>query len=138
MVTLGTWHRIKVIVKRTASTSRTENAVNFQKINILEGSMHYSKEEKTRLLEGWEQSGKSISAYVKDQGLVRRTFTKWLKAARETETKADFVEAAGEHIRGPHDMPEILIEKREIKIRIPLATSCNELRTVLEWLGAVL
>ena len=32
--------------------------------------MQYSKEEKARLLAGWEESGKSISAYVKEHGLV--------------------------------------------------------------------
>jgi hypothetical protein len=33
--------------------------------------MHYSKEEKKKLLEGWRESGKSISAYVQEKGLVR-------------------------------------------------------------------
>ena len=52
--------------------------------------MNYSREEKAKLLEGWRESGKSISAYVKEKGLVRWTFTKWLKAEREE--KSGFVE----------------------------------------------
>ena len=35
--------------------------------------MRYGKEEKAKLLEGWKQSGKSVRAYVKENGLVRRT-----------------------------------------------------------------
>jgi len=45
--------------------------------------MNYSAKEKAKLLEGWRRSGKSISAYVKEKGLVRWTFTKWIKAERE-------------------------------------------------------
>ena len=97
--------------------------------------MQYSTEEKAQLLSNWEKSGKSISAYVKEQGLVRWTFTRWLKEARETAIDPGFVEVTAQHIRGLHEMPEILIEKREIKVHIPLAAGCNELRTVLEWLG---
>ena len=100
--------------------------------------MQYSREEKARLLAGWEESGKSISAYVKEHGLVRWTFTRWLKEAREPEAASGFVEVAAQRIRGPHEAAEIVIEKRETKIRIPLAISCHELRTVLEALGAAL
>ena len=44
--------------------------------------MNYSREERAKLLEGWRESGKSISAYVKEKGLVRWTFTRWLKAGK--------------------------------------------------------
>ena len=82
--------------------------------------MKFSTEEKARLLEEWRRSGKSISAYVREKGLVRWTFTKWLKAERETgpcfvevaaPVMAPWVQAAPQ---------EILIEKGEIKIHIPL------------------
>ena len=36
--------------------------------------MNYSKEEKAKLLEGWRQSGKSISAYVKEKCLELACF----------------------------------------------------------------
>ena len=52
--------------------------------------MNYSREERAKLLEGWRRSGKSISAYVKEKGLVRWTFTKWLKTERDL--KSGFVE----------------------------------------------
>jgi transposase-like protein len=48
--------------------------------------MNYSREERAKLLEGWRRSGKSISAYVREKGLVRWTFTKWLKAERDGRT----------------------------------------------------
>ena len=98
--------------------------------------MNYSKEEKVKLLEGWKASGKSICAYVKEKGLVRWTFTKWLKADRKG--KASFVE-----VRAPAMPPvttalEIVIEKGDIKIHVPLLLGGGELRSVIEELGAIL
>ena len=96
--------------------------------------MHYNTEEKAKLLEDWKQSGKSISTYVKEKGLIRWTFTKWLKAAREP--KACFVEVPTRDMKArPHQIPEILIEKGEITIHIPLGMNCGELRTIMESLG---
>ena len=89
--------------------------------------MNYSKEEKAKLLKGWEQSGKSISAYVKEKGLVRWTFTKWVKMDRET--KSGFVEVPARYIS------EILVEKGDIKIHIPMALGSEGLRAVLEGIG---
>ena len=96
--------------------------------------MHYSKEEKARALEGWRRSGKSISAYVRENGLVRWTFTKWLKAERETEPC--FVEVPAVAVQPAQQAPEILIEKGDIKIHIPLAIGGGGLRAVIESLGA--
>ena len=97
--------------------------------------MHYSREEKARLLEGWKKSGKSISAYVKEQGVVRWTFTKWLKADREGEPC--FVEVPAQVLQPVAPVPELLIEKGGIKIHIPLIGS-RELSAVLEALGVAL
>ena len=71
--------------------------------------MNYSKEEKTKLLEEWRQSGKSISAYAKEKGLVRWTFTKWLKAEREG--KPGFVEVPAAVVKAIPQEGEILVEK---------------------------
>ena len=98
--------------------------------------MHYSKEEKARILEGWKASGKSICAYVKEMGLVRWTFTKWLKADRKR--KPGFVEVAAPAMPPVTRVPEIVIEKGDVKIHIPLLLGGRELRSVIESLGAIL
>ena len=98
--------------------------------------MQYSAEEKARLLKRWKRSGQSISAYVREQGLVRWTFTKWLKADREGKPR--FVEVAAEAIRPTEHKAEIVVEKGDIKIHIPLAIGSGGLRAVTEWLGATL
>jgi hypothetical protein len=109
--------------------------------------MSYSAKEKTKLLEGWRRSGKSISAYVREKGLVRWTFTKWLKAERDAEPdeKSGFVEVpaaalnpmahASRILQSSRHVQEILIEKGDVKIHIPLGTGSGELRAVMEWLG---
>jgi hypothetical protein len=99
----------------------------------LEEEMKLSSEEKGRLLEGWKQSGKSISAYVREKGLVRWTFTKWLKAERES--KPCFVEIPAGAVQPTAGALEILIEKGDVKIHIPLAVGDGGLRAVIESLG---
>jgi len=108
--------------------------------------MSYSKEEKAKLLEGWRRSGKSISAYVKEKGLVRWTFTRWLKAERDVEpdAKSGFVEIPAAALnsmahtqrifQSTRHVQEILIEKGDVKIHIPLGAGNGELRAVMEWL----
>jgi transposase-like protein len=109
--------------------------------------MNYSREERAKLLEGWRRSGKSISAYVKEKDLVRWTFTRWLKAKRDAEpdAKSGFVEVpaaalnpmahARRILQSTRHVQEILIEKGDIKIHIPMGTGSGELRAVMEWLG---
>jgi hypothetical protein len=102
--------------------------------------MKFREEEKARLLEGWRESGKSISAYVREQGLVRWTFTKWIKESREADPC--FVEVS-RHTMLRQGMPpvvqahvpEILIENGGTRIHIPLAIGVSELRAVMEGLG---
>jgi hypothetical protein len=84
----------------------------------------------------WQQSGKSAWTYAKENGLNPQTFTKWTKA--EPEAKTCFVEVPTQITRPAPDMPEILIEKGEVKIHIPLMISRGELRTIMEGLGAAL
>jgi transposase-like protein len=102
----------------------------------MEVEMNYSNEEKTKLVEGWRLSGKSISAYVKEKGLVRWTFTKWIKAERGM--KSSLVEVPAQIVKTTLHMPEILVEKGDVKIHIPLVMGLNELREVMEGLGAAL
>jgi len=98
--------------------------------------MHYSKEEKAMWLEDWERSGKSAWSYAKENGLNPQTFTKWTKA--ETEAKPYLIEVPAPVIRQTLLMPEILIEKGDMKIHIPLEPVLNEIHGVIAKLGHAL
>jgi len=104
--------------------------------------MRYSEEEKTMWLEDWKQSGKSVWTYAKENGLNQQTFINWTKA--ESETKQSFVEvpavsaADTTMVKQSMSIPEILIEKGDVKIYIPLVINHNQLRAVMEGLGTAL
>jgi len=95
--------------------------------------MKYSEEEKGMWLEDWRQSGKSAWAYAKANGLTPQTFVKWTKT--EAAPEACFVEVPAPVIADRQGEPEILIERGEVKIHIPLISGSRELRSVIEWLG---
>jgi hypothetical protein len=79
--------------------------------------MRYSEEEKAMWLEDWKRSGKSAWAYAKEAGLNPQVFDKWTKSG--TEEKTCFVEVQAQVPVLSANMPEILIEKGEVKIHIP-------------------
>jgi len=97
--------------------------------------MNYNEEEKAMWLEDWRQSGKSAWAYARENGLNQRTFLKWTKA---TEVKPCLVEVAVPVLEPVTHTPEILIEKGEVKIHIPLAVGNVGLRAAIESLGVAL
>ena len=96
--------------------------------------MRFNEKEKALWLEDWRQSGKSAWAYAKENGLAPQTFVKWTKA----ETKQSFVEVPLQVIQAPTQATEILIEKGEVKIHIPIAVGNSGLRAVIESLWAAL
>jgi len=97
--------------------------------------MKFTREEKAKWLESWRLSGKRAWAYAKENGLCPQTFLKWTKVKEENESC--FVEVPTRVLSTPvHDASEILIEKGEVKIHVPLALGSGCLRTVLESLGA--
>ena len=98
--------------------------------------MHYSKEEKEMWLEDWKQSGKSAYRYAKENGLIPWTFIRWTRA--RPEAKPCFVEVPAQIMQPRLHAGEILIEKRDIKIHIPLVIGCSELRSIVEGLGVAL
>jgi hypothetical protein len=102
----------------------------------LEEEMRFCKEEKSMWLEDWKESGQSSWSYAKSNGLNPRTFSKWTKS--ETEVKSSFVEVPAQILKPITEIPKILIEKGDVKIHIPLMIRCNELRAIMEGLGAVL
>ena len=110
--------------------------------------MRYSEEEKAMWLEDWKASGKSAWAYAKENGLNQQTFINWTKAGGEA--KQTFVEVAAVSsadtassinaavVKQSLDIPEIIIEKGEVKIYIPVMINQNQLRAIMEGLGATL
>jgi transposase-like protein len=97
----------------------------------------YSREEKTMWLEDWRQSGTSSWAYAKANGLNPQTFNNWVKEA-ETPSPQHFVEISPTPNEVPRYVPEILIEKGNIKVHIPIVINRNDLRAVIESLGCEL
>jgi len=95
--------------------------------------MHYSKEEKAMWLEDWHQSGKKAWAYAKENGLIPQTFCSWTKEI--TKTKPGFVEVPAKAIAPILPNQEIVIEKGEVKLHIPLGIGSSELRLILGMVG---
>jgi hypothetical protein len=94
--------------------------------------MKFSEEEKAMWLEDWRKSGKRAWTYAKENGLTPQTFVGWTKA--KTGNEPCFVEVATKEI-SVERREEILIEKGEVKIHIPL-TICNSgLRTIIDVLA---
>ena len=91
--------------------------------------MKFSKEEKAMWLEDWRQSGKSAYVYAKENGLVPWTFIRWTK--EKTENKCCFVEIPATAVA----TEEIVIEKGDMKIHVPLTVGTGELRTIISVLG---
>jgi len=95
---------------------------------------HYSKEERAMWLEDWRQSEKSAWTYARENGIVPQTFVRWTQ--KGIENKNGFVKVPLPVKPKPNQVNEILIEKGEIKIHIPLCISSNEFRFVMEGLQA--
>ena len=98
--------------------------------------MRYSEEEKQMWLDDWQLSGKSAWAYAKENGLNTQTFVKWAKTTEEPAH--NFVEVSAQVMPSQQYNREILIEKGDVKIHIPLFLSSVDLRAVMESLGRVL
>ena len=98
--------------------------------------MSYSKEQKAMWLEEWRRSGKTFAAFAKEKGLNYETFRRWTKS--KSKTKSGFVEVKTQAMPSAPRAPEILIEKGDLKIHIPLNLGRDELRAVMEGLGGVL
>ena len=97
--------------------------------------MKYSEEEKAKWIVAWKQSGKSAWTFARENGFKQQTFAKWVKA--EKETKNGFVEIGNPVKSVVLGNPEILIEKGDIKIHIPIGMSKSELNDVFESLRTV-
>jgi hypothetical protein len=95
--------------------------------------MRFSKEEKAQWLEDWRKSGKKVWTYAKENGLCPQTFVRWTKL--KAEEKTCFVEVPAKKIQPFQHPQEILIEKGDLRIHIPLSLGSGELRTIFNALG---
>ena len=98
--------------------------------------MHYSKEEKAMWLEDWRGSGKSAWAYAKENGLNTQTFINWTKSGKKANQP--LVEIPARMPQPACLVQEILIEKGEIKINIPLEPVLDALYAVIKKTGQIL
>ncbi|GHT61666.1 hypothetical protein FACS1894109_20360 [Spirochaetia bacterium] len=92
----------------------------------------YSEDEKRMWVEDWKESGKSRYTYAKRNGLNPATLNNWV---REAEGPQDFVEIKPPMPVPMGCVPEILIEKGDIKVHIPVAINRQDLRAVIQSLG---
>ena len=94
--------------------------------------MKYSKEEKGMWLEDWRVSGKGAWVYAKENGLIPQTFCSWVK--REGQKASGFVEISAQKKPKIDRVQEILIEKGDIKIHIPVSVWVHDSVAILEGL----
>ena len=93
-----------------------------------------SMEERAMWLDDWKQSGKNAWQYAKENGLVPQTFLKWTKN-QKNESKEILVEVPKQLLHSIRHVHEILIEKGDIRIHIPLEPVLNELPGIISKLG---
>jgi hypothetical protein len=98
--------------------------------------MRISKEEKAMWLEDWRRSGKKAWTYAKENGLIPQTFCGWVR--RELPAPVGFVELPAQRVLSTQTTQELVIEKADVKIRIPLCLNANEFRIVMEGLRVAL
>jgi transposase-like protein len=102
----------------------------------------YCVEEKEMWLEDWKGSGKSVWSYAKANGLNPVTLKNWIQRAEGPgtfgpmeEPEQRFIEVIPKVPEAMPYIPEILIEKGNIKIHIPVTINRNELRSIIESIG---
>ena len=86
-----------------------------------------SAEEKKRLIEQWKESGKSRWTFAKEQGIGAQTLYKWTASAKEP---SGFVELRTGNKPVFLNNREMILERGETRIRIPLEMSEREMNAV--------
>ena len=88
---------------------------------------NYSETERLTHVEKWKNGTLSKAAYAKSAGIIPTTFYKW---AQQAEIKKQrFVEIDRMNI--PKNIQDMVIEKDDVIIRLPLSTGIKELQTLL-------
>jgi len=94
--------------------------------------MTFSKEEKAKKLEEWKMSGKSKWAFAKENRINQQTFANWVnkeKAIGFVEIKPNsksLVQVA------QTECSQMVIEKGDIKIHLPIVMSSKDLTAIIE------
>ena len=96
--------------------------------------MKFSKDEKALWLEDWKQSGKKAWAYARENGLIPQTFCSWVR--HETGEKSGFIEIPVYRKPKPEQLQEIIVEKGDIRIHIPLPVWIENPGVIMEGLKA--
>ena len=96
--------------------------------------MKYNKEEKAMWLEDWKQSGKKAWTYAQENGLIPQTFCSWVK--REDQIASGFIEIPKQIKPDKEQTREIMIEKGDIKIHVPVSVWAEDSRAIMEGLKA--
>jgi hypothetical protein len=91
--------------------------------------MTYSKDEKAMWIEDWQKSGKKAWTYAKENGLIPQTFAAWTKRLKEKPT--GFVEIKSK-INPRLEQSEILIEKEDLRIHLPVGMNSRDIILVIE------
>ncbi|MDR1700193.1 MAG: hypothetical protein LBR68_03285 [Lachnoclostridium sp.] len=97
--------------------------------------MRYSTEERAKWIAEWKKSGQRAWQYAKANGLKPQTFMRWTK--EESEKRLEFVEVKMPEVSDEREKIEILIEKGEMRIHIPVSIGCNERRAIMSGLGGI-
>jgi transposase-like protein len=98
----------------------------------------YSEEEKAMWIEDWKASGMSATMYARENELNPQSLRNWASGQIEKAGQQNFVEIIPTIQRNINSIPEILIEKGDVRIHIPIVISQSDLRTVIQSLGCEL
>ena len=95
--------------------------------------MIFSKEEKEMWVEDWRRSGKTAWAYAKENGLIPQTFNGWTRSIGKTTQP--LVEVSAGILQSARPPQELLIEKGDVKIHIPLEPVLGEVHAIMKRIG---
>ena len=98
--------------------------------------MQFNKEEKAMWLADWKQSGKKAWTYAKENGLIPQTFCSWVR--RGVNPSTGFVEIPAQKNLKLGLSQEILVERGDVKIHIPLSVWIEYPGTIMEGIKAAL
>ena len=98
----------------------------------------YSKEEKIAHVEAFKESGMSITAYAREQGIPKATFSGWLRLDRalafgEIDVKPKFNEGANTSLKPNQPIRKtIVFAKDDIRIELKEGFDKNLLKKIVE------
>ena len=93
----------------------------------------YSRTEREKHLKNWENGTLSRAGYAKSAGIRMTTFYKWTQDL--DKPKQGFVKINRNKITG--NFENIIFEKNNIVLSIPITAGLEELKTVFEALGLI-